>query len=62
MGLDLPEEGEADLQELCGMRRAAAAGRARMKRAPRPHLVLQPQNLPEHGVVSMVVAARKVNR
>ena len=49
VGLDLPEEVEADMQELRGERCIAAAGSAQVRRAPCRCLVLQPQNHPEHS-------------
>ena len=60
VGLDPPEEVEADSQELCE-EMGCTEGTAQVKIAPCPHPVLQPQNHPEHGVVSMVVAVRKVH-
>ena len=60
MGLDPPEELEADPQEVRGERWATAAGSVLVKRALHPHWVLQPKNHPEHGVLSMVVVAGKV--
>ena len=59
MELDPLEEVEADPQELHTVRRDAVVGIVQMRRVPCPCQVLQPQNCPEHGVASVVVAAGK---